>query len=221
MSRFRSHLRRNAVAYVALLLALGTGSVYAADKISGKSLKKRSVPANRIKADALTGAEIDESSLGGVPDAATVGGLGASAQPQANALLALGGDGRFPASTLTAPAFLYRADIGAAAQTVYENASFRITATCENDGPVPVMRPKTDHAGYAQQASSLNTTQALYSEVADSSVNTATPLRFQSNPEETGTLVYIDGARVMTITYTINTNLAGSDCLMAGTVLSN
>jgi len=77
------------VATIALFVALG-GSVYAAGKISGRAIKVKSlpgnrlklhsVPANRLAPDALrgvanstaliTGAEINELSLGQVPEAA-------------------------------------------------------------------------------------------------------------------------------------------------------
>jgi hypothetical protein len=72
----------NVVACLALFIALG-GSVYAAGKISGKQIKKSSLPGNRIKpktipanrvkpgsltgrqvkSDSLTGAQIDEKTL--------------------------------------------------------------------------------------------------------------------------------------------------------------
>jgi hypothetical protein len=77
------------VAAIALFVALG-GTVYAAGKISGRAIKVKSlpgnriklhsVPANRLKPDALrgvtnsntqiTGAEINELTLGQVPEAA-------------------------------------------------------------------------------------------------------------------------------------------------------
>lgn len=77
------------IAAIALFVALG-GTVYAAGKISGRAIKVKSlpgnrlklhsVPANRLKPGALrgggastaqiTGAEIDELSLGQVPEAA-------------------------------------------------------------------------------------------------------------------------------------------------------
>jgi len=64
-------LRLNAtqvIAWLALFVSLG-GTVYAAAKISGKTIKKGSIPANRIKADSLGGARIDEGSLGNVASA--------------------------------------------------------------------------------------------------------------------------------------------------------
>jgi hypothetical protein len=56
------------VALLALVMAMaGTG--YAAVTISGKSLKKRSVPANRVIPNALGGRQINESKLDPVPAA--------------------------------------------------------------------------------------------------------------------------------------------------------
>lgn len=55
----------NIVAVLALFLALG-GSVYAAsNKINGRKIKPRSIPANRIKARSLTGAQIKARTLTG------------------------------------------------------------------------------------------------------------------------------------------------------------
>jgi hypothetical protein len=64
----------NVVACLALFIALG-GSVYAANKISGKQIKKSSLPGNRIKPKtiqpnrlkpkSLTGKQVKANSLGG------------------------------------------------------------------------------------------------------------------------------------------------------------
>lgn len=79
----------NVIACLALFIALG-GSVYAAGKISGKQIKKSSLPGNRIKpktvppnrikpksltgkqvkANSLTGTQINEKTLTGVSAAA-------------------------------------------------------------------------------------------------------------------------------------------------------
>lgn len=60
----------HAIALVALFVALG-GTVYAAGAINGRSIKKGSIPGNRLRADSLTGAQIEEGSLGTVPSART------------------------------------------------------------------------------------------------------------------------------------------------------
>jgi hypothetical protein len=57
------------VALLALFVAMG-GSVYAANKFSGKLIKKGSEPGNRIKKDTITGKQVKESKLGKVPRAA-------------------------------------------------------------------------------------------------------------------------------------------------------
>jgi hypothetical protein len=56
------------VAWIALFVSLG-GTVYAAAKISGKTIRPGSIPANRIKADSLGAAQIDEAGLETVPSA--------------------------------------------------------------------------------------------------------------------------------------------------------
>jgi hypothetical protein len=65
----------NVVACLALFIALG-GSVYAAGKISGKQIKRSSlpgnrikpktIPANRIKPNSLSGKQVNEKTLTGV-----------------------------------------------------------------------------------------------------------------------------------------------------------
>jgi hypothetical protein len=54
----------------ALVVALG-GSAYAATKINGRHIVKHSIAGNRIKGNALTGAQIEESKLKKVPSAQT------------------------------------------------------------------------------------------------------------------------------------------------------
>jgi len=67
------------VAMLALIVAVG-GSAYAASKINGKTIKKGSEPGNRLKKNSVTGKQVNESTLGAVPnankakDANTVGG---------------------------------------------------------------------------------------------------------------------------------------------------
>ncbi|HVQ58254.1 MAG TPA: hypothetical protein VMS60_05025 [Solirubrobacterales bacterium] len=58
----------NAIALIALFASLG-GTVYAAAKIDGKTIRKASIPADRFKPDGLTGAQIDEGTLDTVPRA--------------------------------------------------------------------------------------------------------------------------------------------------------
>lgn len=77
------HFRANVVAYLALFVALCTGSAYAANQVTGRDIAKNAVRAKHIKDgqvrgaelgagavsgpkvadDSLTGADIDESSL--------------------------------------------------------------------------------------------------------------------------------------------------------------
>jgi hypothetical protein len=56
------------MATVAVFIALG-GTGYAISKINGKSIKKHTIAANRLKADTLGGTEVDEARLGEVPAA--------------------------------------------------------------------------------------------------------------------------------------------------------
>lgn len=62
-------LKRNAVALLALFVALG-GTGYAATAINGKKLKNATVAGKKLKRNTLGGREIKESKLGKVPLAA-------------------------------------------------------------------------------------------------------------------------------------------------------
>jgi hypothetical protein len=50
------------VAYLALFVALG-GTVYAASKINGKTIRPKSIPGNRLKPNSVTGRQVKEPSL--------------------------------------------------------------------------------------------------------------------------------------------------------------
>jgi hypothetical protein len=56
------------VALIALFVSLG-GTVYAAHKISGKTIKRGSEPGNRLKKNSVTGKQVNESTLGQVREA--------------------------------------------------------------------------------------------------------------------------------------------------------
>lgn len=79
MKRLKRRLSfANVVAMIALFVALG-GSVYASNKINGKTIKKGSEPGNRLKNDSVTGKQVNESTLGTVPNADALGGAPVSA----------------------------------------------------------------------------------------------------------------------------------------------
>ncbi len=59
----------NVIATVALFVAIG-GTSYAVSHLSGKQIRKHSIPGNRVKNNALGRAQIKESKLGPVPNAA-------------------------------------------------------------------------------------------------------------------------------------------------------
>jgi hypothetical protein len=81
------HLRRNAVAYLALAVACTTGTAYAADQIANgsvttKKLAKNAVTSPKIKKNAVRSADVKDRSLTGadlalgvVPGASWVGGV--------------------------------------------------------------------------------------------------------------------------------------------------
>src|SRR5688572_22563566 len=73
----------NVLSVIALFVALG-GSVYAASQINGKSIRKNSIPSNRLKKNSVTGVQVREVRLGQVPRAARAA-TAASAAQAANA----------------------------------------------------------------------------------------------------------------------------------------
>jgi hypothetical protein len=65
----------NVMSTLAVFIALG-GSSYAAVRISGTSIKNRSIAADKLRRNSLTGREIRESRLGRVPWAAVADRVG-------------------------------------------------------------------------------------------------------------------------------------------------
>jgi hypothetical protein len=59
----------NVISVIALFIALGGVGAYAADKLGSKDIAKNAIKSKHIKADAATGEDVDESSLGRVPRA--------------------------------------------------------------------------------------------------------------------------------------------------------
>jgi hypothetical protein len=86
----------NVLAIIALFIALG-GSVYAAGKTSGKTIKKNSEPGNRIKKDTVTGKQVNEDSLGPVPKARALVSAGGSTV-QATRFARINADGSLDAT---------------------------------------------------------------------------------------------------------------------------
>lgn len=80
MKRLQDHVSPSmAVALLALFVAM-TGTGYAALKVNGRDIKKRSIPGNRLVDNGVTGRQVNEARLGTVPrahNADTLAGLGA------------------------------------------------------------------------------------------------------------------------------------------------
>jgi hypothetical protein len=87
-SRLASFARQNAIALLALFVALG-GTGYAASKFNGKNIRRHTISGTALKNNTLTGKQIKESKLGTVPNA-THAGTADTATTAANAN-ALGG----------------------------------------------------------------------------------------------------------------------------------
>jgi hypothetical protein len=78
LARFRSHLTyANTMSTLAVFFAV-SGSSYAAIAINGASIKQRTIAGTKLRVDTVSGREVNESTLGQVPRARTVGGLTAA-----------------------------------------------------------------------------------------------------------------------------------------------
>jgi len=58
-----AHLRQNVVAYLALFVALGTGTAYAANQITSKDIARNAVKAKHIKDGQVRGAELGANAV--------------------------------------------------------------------------------------------------------------------------------------------------------------
>jgi hypothetical protein len=153
----------NVIACLALFIALG-GSVYAAGKISGKQIKRSSLPGNRIKpktiqpnrlkpnsltgrqikVESLTGKQINEKTLTGVSAAAL-----AEVQYQATTVQLLGG-GRPTTATANCPSGAYA--IGGGATVGNDEAAY-----VNDNGPSP-LRTGWSATGFAYNAGGVEMT---------------------------------------------------------------
>ena len=95
LSRAAAWARRNAIALLALFVALG-GTGYAAVAINGKQIKNGTVSGKKLARNTLTGREVKESKLGIVPNAARA----ASAASAGTAMTAKTADSATNADTL-------------------------------------------------------------------------------------------------------------------------
>ena len=137
VSRLRRHLSyANVMASVAVFLALG-GVGYAASSINGKQIRKYSIPAgkltkktlgsNQVKADGLTGAVIDESTLSIVPQAQSAA-TASSAQTAMSAQTAASAEKAIKANTATTAS---SAETAADAETLEGATVEDLEVTCQ------------------------------------------------------------------------------------------
>ena len=131
----------NVIALLALFIALG-GSVYAAGKLSGKTIKPASLPGNRVKPNSLTTKQIKDNTL-------TAGGLTATYVTTTVALPA----GSTPLVTATATCPSGQKVIGGGATTGNPDNDY-----IQDTGPTPDHTAWTGHAYPGATAGSLNVT---------------------------------------------------------------
>ena len=118
------------VAYLALFFAIGGGAfaIAKSTKINGAKLKKRSVPASKLKKHTITGAEVDLGKLGTVPSASTAKTADSAGSAAQVATLSAPLTVKTPSSGSGAD--LAKASAAAVPVTVYEDAQFRLYGKC-------------------------------------------------------------------------------------------
>jgi hypothetical protein len=163
----------NVIACLALFIALG-GSVYAANKINGKQIKRSSlpgnrikpktVPANRIKPNSLSAKQINQQTLTGVSAAAL-----AAVQYQATTMQ-LPKDGSFANAIANCPAGTYAIGGGA---TLSNNEGGLIS----EDGPSPLRTgwTATGSAWYGSSVAMTVTAVCVVVQKPGGSVETVNP----------------------------------------------
>jgi hypothetical protein len=113
--RLNGHARSNAVAYIALFVALGGTTYAAAGRIDGRLLKSSSVSGKALRKNTLGGREINEAKLGAVPRA-----LAADSAKRADA--ATRADSAASADTAARATSAGRADSAASADSAADAA---------------------------------------------------------------------------------------------------
>lgn len=164
----------NVIACLALFIALG-GTVYAAGKISGKQIKKSSlpgnrikpktVPANRIKPNSLSGKQINEKTLTGISAAAL-----ADVQYQATTMQ-LPSNGRLATATANCPPGAYAIGGGA-------TLSNSERGTVNESGPSP-LRTGWMATGYSWFGSGLAMTVTAVCVVVDKPGGSVNSVQYQ------------------------------------------
>lgn len=160
----RTHRRRTpspalVIALIALFAALGGTGVAATKYLSPKSVKKNSIPGDRLKSNTVTGKQVKESTLGKVPsaasaDSATTATTATNATNATNATTATNATNATNATTaatatsagtaqnaekvggVTVKHFSLRVASDAAAATVLQLAGVTVSLACPGGDPV-------------------------------------------------------------------------------------
>lgn len=130
----RLHLSRPSPALVISVLALFvalSGTVYAASKISGKTIKTGSIPGNRLKKHTLTAKQINLAKLGTVPSATNAtNAVNATNSTSAASAASLNGLTRF--RTTIAPGGSSETDANSV--TLYTDGPLSLVGKCWSSG---------------------------------------------------------------------------------------
>ncbi len=159
--RLRRHATfSNVVAVLALFFALG-GTVYAAGKLSGKTIKPNSLPGNRVTKNSLTGKQLKESAITGV---ASANGINHVTYQVATATM---NPNSTTATTLTATCPTGQKAIGGGAKV----------GDPTNNGYINDVAPTADHSGWVADgfAGSGTTSDTLTVTAVCVPVTTTTP----------------------------------------------
>jgi hypothetical protein len=205
---------RNPGVAVAIAIALVSlsGGVYAAAKINGKTIKNGSITGKKLKPDALTGKQVKESTLGTVPSARTLAGVG---------------PGGFAASADSKRIRFERTVTEDTKQEILRLGTLRLIANCQTSF-FDVDASSTAPASYDYTSVRSGTTAYpspyVWGGLVDSSPTYVTAGLGVNNGEyfrEVGTLVFNSNTAKETITVDlalfISRNAPNTYCYLAGT----
>lgn len=188
----------NVVALIALFVSLG-GGVYAATKINGKKIKKESIAGDKLKPDAVTGRQVDESSLGKVPSAQSA--------DSAQTLAGTGPDGFAQASDMRRWHFEATPVDGAAArESRLQIGSLELATSCSAGGPRTTLvlgaRSSAPNAAFDVGADRRNNQGGTHGGRFGTGFETVTLDNTENDfAREVGTLVYNAPGETITVTY--------------------
>lgn len=232
LGKLRAHVRSNAIAYVALFFALGGGayaatslapadSVNSAAIINGQvkspDLASAAVSASKVAANSLTGAQINESTLGTVPranlanNAGKLGGSPASAFTRAVTI-----NGNLLGSSQTTVLSTHGLTLKAACHEFPAPSSLSVSATSTSGGRFEISDIRSLNGGTATPILHGYVLQPGQPTTVLSDAFTTTASTQQIEAEGTFAYAPQNGSGAMTATFLYYIQNGGGECDLLG-----